>query len=541
MRKRVFTILLIIVSYMQYCIGQDNYIKYIEAAKQGDAVAQVEIGNCYFNANGVGRDYEEAIKWWMKAAEKNQPAALYNIGMVYNFGLGVEKNESKAAAWYEKSANQGYVNAQYNLGCLYLYGQGVKQNQSKALYWFKKAGDQNYPIACYNVGMCYYNGWGTEVNPTLAVQWLQKAADLKHPAAYNNLAVCYKRGYGVVKDYEKAAYWYQRAADVGDATALDNLACCYMNGQGVAQDLEKAVKLFEKSLAGGYQPAKEHLEEARVKLREGTTAKDVSKEVTQTAETDKDIPVSEETNKNTFAVIIGNEMYDNEANVPYAENDAKKFSKYVNRTLGVPEKQIKLLTNATLNNMRMAVRWLGQAMDICQGQGQILFYYAGHGIPDEASKASYLLPTDGMGSDVESAYSLQRLYSELGKMPAQQVIVFLDACFSGSKREEGMLASARGVAIKAKPQIPQGKMIVYSAAQEDETAYPYKEKGHGMFTYYLLKKLQETKGEVNLGELGKYLTTEVKRQSFVENSKMQTPSVSVSMQLQDSWRTMKLR
>ena len=199
------------------------------------------------------------------------------------------------------------------------------------------------------------------------------------------------------------------------------------------------------------------------------------------------------------------------------------------------------MTNATLNNMRMAVRWLGQAMDICQGQGQILFYYAGHGIPDEASKASYLLPTDGMGSDVESAYSLQRLYSELGKMPAQQVIVFLDACFSGSKREEGMLASARGVAIKAKPQIPQGKMIVYSAAQEDETAYPYKEKGHGMFTYYLLKKLQETKGDVNLGELGKYLTTEVKRQSFVENSKMQTPSVSVSMQLQDSWRTMKLR
>lgn len=526
---------------MQYCIGQDNYIKYIEAAKQGDAVAQVEIGNCYFNANGVGRDYEEAIKWWMKAAEKNQPAALYNIGMVYNFGLGVEKNESKAAAWYEKSANQGYVNAQYNLGCLYLYGQGVKQNQSKALYWFKKAGDQNYPIACYNVGMCYYNGWGTEVNPTLAVQWLQKAADLKHPAAYNNLAVCYKRGYGVVKDYEKAAYWYQRAADVGDATALDNLACCYMNGQGVAQDLEKAVKLFEKSLAGGYQPAKEHLEEARVKLREGTTAKDVSKEVTQTAETDKDIPVSEETNKNTFAVIIGNEMYDNEANVPYAENDAKKFSKYVNRTLGVPEKQIKLLTNATLNNMRMAVRWLGQAMDICQGQGQILFYYAGHGIPDEASKASYLLPTDGMGSDVESAYSLQRLYSELGKMPAQQVIVFLDACFSGSKREEGMLASARGVAIKAKPQIPQGKMIVYSAAQEDETAYPYKEKGHGMFTYYLLKKLQETKGEVNLGELGKYLTREVKRQSFVENSKMQTPSVIPSQTVMNSWQTMKLK
>jgi hypothetical protein len=69
-----------------------------------------------------------------------------------------------------------------------------------------------------------------------------------------------------------------------------------------------------------------------------------------------------------------------------------------------------------------------------------------------------------------------------------------------------MMAAARGIAIRAKPGAPQGNMVVFSAAQGDETAYPNHEKGHGMFTYFLLKKLQETKGDVTLSELGEIVS-----------------------------------
>jgi hypothetical protein len=62
-----------------------------------------------------------------------------------------------------------------------------------------------------------------------------------------------------------------------------------------------------------------------------------------------------------------------------------------------------------------------------------------------------------------------------------------------------------------------------------------------MFTYFLLKKLQETKGDVSLGDLSDYLTEEVGRQSFIKNNKMQTPTVNVSSSLQNSWRNMKLK
>ena len=104
-----------------------------------------------------------------------------------------------------------------------------------------------------------------------------------------------------------------------------------------------------------------------------------------------------------------------------------------------------------------------------------------------------------------------------------------------------MLTSARGVALKAKQSSPKGNMIVFSAAQGDETAYPYKDKQHGMFTYFLLKKLQETKGEVTLGELSDYLLEEVGRESFVKNGKLQTPTANVSSSLNGIWRNMKLK
>ncbi len=69
----------------------------------------------------------------------------------------------------------------------------------------------------------------------------------------------------------------------------------------------------------------------------------------------------------------------------------------------------------------------------------------------------------------------------------------------------------------------------------------YKEKQHGLFTYYLLKKLQETKGEVSYGELSEYLQNNVKKESFLINEKLQTPMVSTSPAVQNSWKNLELK
>ena len=255
---------------------------------------------------------------------------------------------------------------------------------------------------------------------------------------------------------------------------------------------------------------------------------------------DKNIPVSKEKRNNTFAVIIANENYEQVAKVPYAINDGSIFKQYCEKTLGIPATNIHFVPDATINNIRQQVNWLSQVCQAYNGQADIIFYYAGHGVPDEQSKTAFLLPKDGNGMDITTGYKLDDLYKTLGQLPAKSVTIFLDACFSGSKREDGMLTSARGIAIKVKNGQPVGKMVVFTAATGDETAYPNNTEGHGMFTYYLLKKLQETGGDVTYEELGDYIRQNVSRQSIVLNGKSQTPTVIPSADATD-WQNWKLK
>ena len=261
---------------------------------------------------------------------------------------------------------------------------------------------------------------------------------------------------------------------------------------------------------------------------------------TSPADVDVNIPVTTTPAEQTFAVIIANEQYTREARVPFALRDGEIFARYCQKTLGIPEKNIRLVKNATLNDMTFQIDWLKQILTAHNGQAKAIVYYAGHGIPDEKQQSAYLLPVDGYGSNVNTGYSLKNLYSSLTSSPAKSITVFLDACFSGTKRESGMMTAARGVAIKVKQEVPQGNMVVFTAAQGDETAYQYKEKGHGMFTYFLLKKLQETKGEATLGELSEYVTSEVKKASLLNNNKSQTPSVIPAVGF-GNWQTTTLK
>ena len=428
-------------------------------------------------------------------------ATLYKKGVAYENGDGVEKNRVIAAQYFKKAAELGLDSAQYSLGKLYDDGYGVERDYSQAAYWYRKAAEQGHTLAMSNLGFLYQNGRG------------------------------------VAQDEKQAVEWYRKGMKKNGTSAIHRLGICYYEGTGVERNYEEAKRLFERVLAKkkDHRAAKIMLSRTNKKIEEQKLLAASSVSV------DKGIPVAERYDMNSFAVIIGNENYESDDVVAYAENDAKIFREYVQRTLGVPEKHINYIKDAGLNKIRGAVRWLAKAMEVTGGQGKAIFYYAGQGIPDEATKTGYLLPVDGLSNDLESAYPLSRLYQELNNIPAQQITVFLDACFNGAKRDGDMLTSARGIAIKVKPSAPTGKMVVFSAAQDAETAFVYQKEQHGMFTYDLLKKLQESKGEVTLGELQEYLTAEVKRQSFAERNKVQTPAVIPSQALAESWQQIRLK
>lgn len=251
---------------------------------------------------------------------------------------------------------------------------------------------------------------------------------------------------------------------------------------------------------------------------------------------DIDIPYAIDKNKNAFALVIANEEYSKVASVPFAKRDGQKVRDYLTKTLGFEKEHVTLLENATLNDMKYELKRLSNISEAYGGDISVCVYYSGHGIPDEKTGDGYLLPVDGYGNDVTTAFSIKELYSFLGNLKSNKTLLFMDACFSGASKTGDMLVSARGISIKTNEVEPQGNFIVFSACQGDETAYPYKEKGHGLMTYYLLKKIKETKGKVLVGDLGEYITDNVGKTAIVINGKSQTPTVSVSPELQEIWR-----
>ncbi|MDE6548928.1 MAG: leucine-rich repeat protein [Muribaculaceae bacterium] len=259
------------------------------------------------------------------------------------------------------------------------------------------------------------------------------------------------------------------------------------------------------------------------------------------SDVDTDIPFTGKDNKNTFALIIANENYGKLANVPFAINDGEAFARYCHRTLGIPEKNVLLYKDASYGSMREAFGDLRLINDFAGDDMKVIVYYAGHGAPDDATLDPYLIPVDAGRINKDVCIPLASIYQELGSMKLQSAIVFLDACFSGGTRENKMvMADARAIARVPKKQGLTGKVAVLSATSDEQTALPYHDKGHGMFTYYLLKRLQETKGNVTLSDLKEYITKEVSRNSSIVNRKEQTPTFTVSNGASAEWDSWKL-
>ncbi len=259
------------------------------------------------------------------------------------------------------------------------------------------------------------------------------------------------------------------------------------------------------------------------------------------SDVDENIPQTTRRADKSLALIIANENYSKVSKVESALQDGETFAEYCRMTLGIPENQVMYYPDITYGDMIDAVDKTRRIVNALGSGVDVIVYYAGHGFPDEASKDAFLLPTDGNGISTASAYSLKKFYSDLANMGADNVMVFLDACFSGVARDGETLVQARGVALKAKPASPSGNMFVLSAASDQETAMPYRDKHHGLFTYYLLKKIQESKGNVSLKDLSEYVETNVKRNSIAINGKLQTPHTSLSGNMTQNWTSKKLR
>jgi len=148
-------------------------------AKQGDAVAQCELGLYYYNGTGVAKDFVEAVKWYRKAVEQGAAGAQCNLGARYYQG----KHYVEAVKWFRKAAAQENATAQFNLGVCYYRGEGVAKDYAEAVKWYRKAAEQGDAGAQFNLGLSYYKGEGVEKDYAEAYAWWNLASKTNKDAA----------------------------------------------------------------------------------------------------------------------------------------------------------------------------------------------------------------------------------------------------------------------------------------------------------------------------------------------------------------------
>lgn len=224
---------------------------YKKAIEQGYFLSEFNLGECYYNGDGVEKDLTLAAKWYEKAAERGHKFAQNSIGDCYYYGNGVEENNEKAVYWYKKAAESGVADACESLAKCYSNGYGVKQDYQKSIEWRRKGAELGAIWSIANLGWHYRYGKGVDQDYQTALEWYKKASELGNAYAQKNLADLYYNGYGVDVDYHEAAKWYLKAAEGGNSDAQESIAKCYDSGNGVEQNYQKSIEWRRKGADNG--------------------------------------------------------------------------------------------------------------------------------------------------------------------------------------------------------------------------------------------------------------------------------------------------
>ncbi|MBI4515721.1 MAG: caspase family protein [Deltaproteobacteria bacterium] len=223
-----------------------------------------------------------------------------------------------------------------------------------------------------------------------------------------------------------------------------------------------------------------------------------------------------------LAVVVGIEKYQDLPASDYSGADAGLVKQYF-VALGVPERNIELLLNerATQSGIRKIVEsWLPNRV---KAGSRVFFYYSGHGAPDPASGNAYLVPYDGDPNYLATTgYAIQTLYDKLGALPATEVAVVLDACFSGTGGRSVLAKGARPLVMVAETRSVAPNLAVLGATTAAQISTSSAEIGHGILTYYFLKAIND--GKRDLAEIYTAITPEVEDAAKLLNVR-QTPSL----------------
>lgn len=295
------------------------------------------------------------------------------------------------------------------------------------------------------------------------------------------------------------------------------------------------------------------------------------------------IPVTSVKNEDMYVLLIANENYgcSRIPDVPYAQNDGELMREYLIKALGVPERQVKLLNNATLQDIEQeGIHWLAELSQAVAGKkgeetvatANILIYFAGHGFVD-LDGVAYLMPTGINTANIESlqagkkgkegfdvvlskkeskrlaeqCLSIEGLCSRFNAkvLPVKNLTLVVDASFNGTGRDGKPLVRCdrKDDGKKRRKPTLRSDVVAMLAADYSKTAFAFDEHQHGFLTYFLLKEVK-LQGDNIFGlsyqDLFEEVTRKLGKESALQNRWQEAVGIAGG-KYKDSWQKMKIK
>lgn len=185
--------------------------------------------------------------------------------------------------------------------------------------------------------------------------------------------------------------------------------------------------------------------------------------------------------------------------------------------------------DATLSNIDTALVDLGRV----DPEDLVIVSFSGHGTPNHN-----LVPVDADVDNPESTMlHLDKMAARLDDVPARDLFVILDCCFSGGFGGERSFAPARERQLfedrASLDRLGHGRVVI-TASGAAEPALETIQLGHGLLTHYLLEALQgppslDTDPQIPLHSLLQYVVRRVIDKAEAIGA-IQTPTVYSSLQ-----------
>jgi hypothetical protein len=222
---------------------------------------------------------------------------------------------------------------------------------------------------------------------------------------------------------------------------------------------------------------------------------------------------SKKIQKNAFALLIGIGNYMETSDVMYADHSAQAFATLLEVTFGLPKENIMVLINEKATSGQIKVK-LEHLKELAEEDSNLYLFFAGHGVPGKDGE-TYLLPADMKADQIylEKRLKIENIYKQLNQSSAKQTYLFLDTCFSGKDDSGSLLYEDIAATLLVKKSVVKGsKLTILTAGDFDDFANIYTQKGHRLFSYFLIDEL--AKGYNNIDDVYSHVRLQVKRHSI---------------------------